>query len=69
MAKRQSTPDIPAECCGVCKFSHNMGQDLVCYVASPVLLPDENGVISAHRGVEVFPQDPICKDFQPRMHS
>ena len=69
MAKKQVVPDTPAECCGVCRFSRNEQGDLVCYAAAPVLIPDENGVISAHRGVEVFPQDPVCKDFQPRMHA
>jgi len=69
MAKPKLTPTIPADCCAVCKFSHNMEGALLCFGAPPVLAFNENGEPEAYRGAEVLPEDPPCHLFNPRLHS
>lgn len=67
MAKKQQV--FPENCCGACKFSHDVEGQLECFASPPVTLMDEAMEVIYIRSVPVSPEDHICHLFLNRQHA
>lgn len=61
---------MPDKRCGTCCFAvdEERGESLWCMVNPPVIIAYDDGVSSA-RAVEVEPNDPPCRHWQPKLAS
>ncbi len=70
MATRKKKEDLfPAECCGVCKFSHSLEDQLQCWANPPLVHVNDVDIELVTRAANVEPDDPICHLFKPKEHA
>lgn len=67
MAKKQQV--FPEDCCGACKFSHDVVGNLECFGNPPSVLMDEAMEVIYIRSVPVAHEDYPCHLFINRQHA